>query len=153
MTVFQNILNDLKLNKISYLLETIETSDFRKKVDAYNKLQKMKICEEAGHIIIERVSSLKQKSNDEFNIELSLLSLLFKNYYDSYSQHLIEIFENLNTDTKYEILNILANSNEPSELVLYRTLVYGYYKELKNISVGNISSNKYNYELIFPELY
>lgn len=151
--MFKNIFNDLKLNRISYLLETIETDNFRKKVDAYNKLQKMKLNEEAGHLIIEKVSSLKQKNNDEFNIELSLLSLIFKNYYDSYSYHLIEIFKKLNTDTKYEILNILANSNDPSELVLYRTLVYDYYKELKNIPIGNISSNKDNYELLFPELY
>lgn len=151
--MFKNILKDLKFNRISYLLEVIETGNFRKKVDTYNKLQKMKINEESGHIIIDKVSSLKQKSSDDFNIELSLLSLLFKNYYDSYSLHLIEIFKKLNTDTKYEILNILSSSNEPSEIVLYRSLVLNYYEELKNIPIGNISSNKDNYELIFPELF
>ena len=151
--MFKNIFNDLKLNKISYLLEVIETGEFRKKVDAYNKLQKIKLSEEAGHIIIDKATSLKQKDNEEFNIELSLLSLVFKNYYDSYSSHLLEIFKNLNTDTKYEIINILANSSEPSEIILYRTLVLNYYKELKSIPIGNISFDKDNYELIFPELY
>ena len=153
MTVFKNIFNDLKLNRISYLLEVIETSDFKKKVDAYNKLSKMKISEEAGHIIIDKAVSLKQNNTDDLNTELSLLSLIFKKYYDSYSFHLIEIFKKLNTNTKYEILNILANSNEPSELVLYRTLICNYYKELDNYPIGNIAKNKDNYELVFPEIY
>ena len=151
--MFKNIFNDLKLNRISYLLEVIETSDFKKKVDAYNKLSKMKISEEAGHIIIDKAVSLKQNNTDDLNTELSLLSLIFKKYYDSYSFHLIEIFKKLNTNTKYEILNILANSNEPSELVLYRTLICNYYKELDNYPIGNIAKNKDNYELVFPEIY
>ena len=151
--MFKNILYELKLNKISYLLEVIETQNFKQKVDAYNKLQKIKIDEETGHYILDEVDSLKQNSNEEFNIELSLLSLLFKDYYDSYSFHLIKIFKKLNTDTKYEILSILANSDEPSELVLYRILICNHYKELKNIPIGNISSNKANYELLFPELF
>ena len=151
--MFKNIFNDLKLNRISYLLEVIETGDFKKKVDAFNKLNKMKIDEEAGHIIIDKAVSLRENSNDDFNIELSLLSLIFKKYYDSYSFHLIEIFKKLNTNVKYEILNLLANSNEPTELVLYRTLISNYYKELENYPIGTISKNKENYELVFPELY
>lgn len=151
--MFKNFLNDIKLNKISYLLEVIETAEFRKKVDAYNKLRKKKLSEEAGHIIIDKVVSLKKKDKDDFNVEISLLTLLFKNYYDSYSDHLFEIFKKLNTDTKYELLNLLSTSNEPTELILYRRIVCNYYKELDNYPIGNISINKDNYELLFPELY
>ena len=108
MTVFKNILNDLKLNRISYLLEVIETDEFKKKVDAFNKLKKIKIDEDAGHLIIDKVSSLKKNNPDNFNTSISLLSLLFNNYYDSYSNHLTEIFKDLNTETKYELLNLLS---------------------------------------------
>ena len=153
MTVFKNIFNDLKLNRISYLLEVIETSNFKNKVDAYNKLRKIKLNEESGHLIIDKVSSLKQKDTDNFNIEISLLSLIFNNYYDSYSEHLFQIYKKLNIDTKHEILNILSNSNDPSELILYRILILNFYKELNEYPVGNIASNKENYELLFPELY
>lgn len=153
MTVFKNFLSDLKLNKISYLLEVIETGEFKKKVDAYNRLKKMKISEEAGHNIIDKAVSLKNGKNDDFNLEAALLSLIFENFYDSYSFHLLEVYKKLNIDSKQEILNILSNSNDPSQLVLYRTLISNYYKELKNFPIGNISSNKDNYELVFPELY
>ena len=151
--MFKNILNDLKLNRISYLLEVIEKGEFKKKVDAYNKIRKMKINEDAGHIIIDKVMSLKHNSISNFNEDISLLSLLFNNYYDSYSNHLIEAFKDLNTDTKYDLLNILANSTEPSEIILYRILICNYYKEMSNYPIGIINSNPDNYELIFPELY
>ena len=151
--MFKNILNDLKLNRISYLLEVIETDEFKKKVDAFNKLKKIKIDEDAGHLIIDKVSSLKKNNPDNFNTSISLLSLLFNNYYDSYSNHLTEIFKDLNTETKYELLNLLSLSNEPSAIILYRVLICNYYKELNNYPIGNLALNKDNYELLFPELY
>ncbi len=151
--MFKNFINDIKLNKISYLLEVIETAEFKKKVDAYNKLRKKKLNEEAGHIIIDKVASIKSKYIDEFNIDISLLTLLFNNYYDSYSDHLFEIFKDLNTDTKYELLNLLSTSNEPTELILYRRIICNYYDDLDNYPIGNISINKDNYSLLFPELY
>ena len=151
--MFKNFLNDLKLNRISYLLEVIETSEFRKKVDAYNKLRKINIDEESGHMIIDKVASLKKNNKDDFNAEISLLSLLFKKYYDSYSLHLAEIFKDLKKDTKNELLNLLSVSNEPSACILYRILIVNNYKDLDNYPIGNLSLNKDNYELLFPELY
>ena len=151
--MFKNIVNDLKLNKISYLLEVIEKGNFKEKVDAYNKLKKIKINEEAGHLIIDKVMSLKHNNKDNFDIDISLLSLLFTKYYDSYSEHLFIAFKDLHIDAKHELLNILSNSNEPSEIILYRTLLFNYYKELDYYPIGNISSNEDNYELLFPELY
>ena len=155
MTVFKNIFNDLKLNRISYLLEVIETGNFKNKIDAYNKLKKIKIDENSGHLIIDKVMSLKHNDNDNdsFNTEISLLSLIFKNYYDSYSEHLYDAFKDLNTDTRLDILDLLANSNEVSEIILYRSLIFSYCKDLNDYPIGNISSNKDNYELIFPELF
>ena len=151
--MFKNVLNDLKLNRISYLLEVIETQNFKQKVDAYNKLRKIKLNEDDGHFIIDKVTTIKHSNKDDFNVEISLLSLVFKNYYDSYSDHILEIFKKLNTNTKYELLNILANSNDPSELILYRILLTNYYKEFNNYPLGTIATNKDNYDLIFPELY
>jgi hypothetical protein len=151
--MFKNIFNDLKLNRISYLLEIIEKQNFKQKVDAYNKLRKIKINEESGHLIIDKVMSLKHKDIDNFNADISLLSLLFTNYYDSYSEHLYEVFNKLTDDSKTEFLNILANSNEPSVIILYRTLIYTNYKKLDNYPIGTLNKNKYNYELLFPELY
>lgn len=153
MTVFKNVLNDLKLNRISYLLEVIETQNFKQKVDAYNKLRKIKLNEEDGHFIIDKAVTIKHSNIDDFNVEISLLSLVFKNYYDSYSDHILDIFKKLNTNTKYELLNILANSNDPSQLILYRIIIANYYKEFNNYPLGTIATNKDNYELIFPELY
>ena len=150
--MFKNFFYDLKLNRISYLLETIEKNNFKKKVDAYNKLKKIKIDEEIGHFIIDYVGNLKY-NNDNIDTHISLLNLLFVNYYDSYSTHLLEIYKKLNTETKYELLNILANSNDPSELILYRIILFNYYKEFNTYPIGNIASNPNNYELIFPELY
>ena len=151
--MFKNIFNDLKLNRISYLLEIIEKQNFKQKVDAYNRLRKIKINEESGHLIIDKVMSLKHKDIDNFNADISLLSLLFTNYYDSYSEHLYEVFNKLTDDSKTEFLNILANSNEPSVIILYRTLIYTNYKKLDNYPIGTLNKNKYNYELLFPELY
>lgn len=151
--VFKNVFNELKLNKISYLLEIIETSNFKNKVDAYNKLRKIKLNEEAGHLIIDKVISLKHNNKDDFNTDISLLSLVFNNYYDSYAEHLYEAFKKLNKEDRTELLNILANSSEPSQIILYRTLIYTYYKELDNYPIGNLGSDKDNYELLFPELY
>ena len=151
--MFKNVLNDLKLNRISYLLEVIETQNFKQKVDAYNKLRKIKLNEDDGHFIIDKAVTIKHDNIDDFNVEISLLSLVFKNYYDSYSDHILEIFKKLNTNTKYELLNILSNSNDPSQLILYRIILANYYKEFNNYPIGTIATNKDNYDLVFPELY
>ena len=151
--VFKGIFYELKLNRISYLLEVIETGIFKQKVDAYNKLRKIKLDEESGHLIIDTVMNLKHDKKDNFNADISLLSLLFTNYYDSYFNHLYDAFKTLNNNSKLEFLNILSNSDEPSQIILYRTLVYSYYKELDNYPIGILATKSNNYELLFPELY
>ena len=148
-----NFFRNLKFNKLSYLLEVIELRDIKQKIKAYNKIRKMNLTEEMGLLILDRIELLHDDKYTDFNITISLISLLFKNYYPSYSDKILKIYPKLTLEDKKEILNILSVTENEDVTILYRDLLSKYYSELDNIPIGNLSVNKGNYSLLFPELY
>ena len=150
--MLKNFIDELKLNRISYLLEIIEVRDIKSKIKAYNKIRKMKITKEAGLLIINRCDYLQNNSLD-FNITISLLSLLFKEYHKEYSPFLIDLFDKLSNENRYEILNLSIDSNNKDALILYKDLILKYGKELIDIPISYVELNKDNYEILFPALF
>ena len=151
--MIKNLIESMKLSKLSYLLEIIRVRDFKSKIKAFNKIRKMKITKEMGLLILEETNFEHQNTYSDFNISLSLISLLFVNYYDEYSSKLEEIYPKLTLDSKYEVLNLLANSKRVSAIKLYTKLVVKYGKELNDFPIGTLSSDRNNYSLLFPDLF
>lgn len=150
--MIKNFLESLKLSKLSYLLEVIEVRDFKNKIVALNKIQKMKITKEMGSIILDAAEKEYKNSLPDFDIKLSLLSLLFKNYYSEYSDRIKNIYKDLEINSKYDLLLLLANSNNDDAIILYKELILKHGKELEDIPIGNLSTKKSNYDLLFPDI-
>lgn len=151
--MLNNIFNNLKFNRLSYLLEVIELRDFKSKIKAYNKIRKMNITEDMGHLILDKIDYIHEENYSDINITISLISLIFKNYYPSYSEKIFNLYPKLSLENKNELLNILSVTDNDEVILLYRNIVSKYYTELDNIPIGNLSVNKGNYVLLFPELY
>lgn len=148
-----NFFRNIKFNKLSYLLEVIELRDIKQKIKAYNKIRKMNLTEEMGHQILDKIELLHDDNYSEFNITISLISLIFKNYYSSYSEKILKLYPKLSLEDKKEILSILSITENEDVTILYRDILSKYYSELDNIPIGNLSVNKGNYSILFPELY
>lgn len=151
--MIKKFINNIKLSRLSYLLEIIEVRDFKSKIKAYNKIRQMKITKEMGLLILDAINFDHPDTYSDFNISLSLLSLLFDEYHDEYSENLRSIYKKLTIDSKYEILSLLASCSKRSAVELYRDLVIKYGKELDDIPIGTLSLNKDNYDILFPELF
>ena len=151
--MMRNFIETIKLSRLSYLLEVIEVGDFRSKINAYNKIRKMKITKDMGLLILNETDFEHHNSYSDFNISLSLISLLFDDYYDEYSEKLKEIYPKLTLESKYEVLNLLASSDVISAITLYKELILKYGKELNEIPIGNLSSSIEKYDLLFPDLF
>ena len=149
----KNFIHSIKLSRLSYLLEVIEVGDFRSKINAYNKIRKMKITKDMGLQILNETDFEHHNTYSDFNISLSLISLLFDDYYDEYSEKLSEIYPKLTLESKYEVLNLLASSDNVSAITLYKDLVLKYGKELNDIPIGTLSSSNEKYSLLFPDLF
>lgn len=150
--MFKNFLESLKLSKLSYLLEVVELRDFKSKIVALNKIQKMKITKEMGLIILDAAEKDHKNNIPDFDIRLSLISLLFKNYYSDYSDRIKKIYPSLEKNSKYDLLLLLANSNNDDAVILYKELILKYGKELDDIPIGSLSTKKSNYDLLFPDI-
>ena len=150
--MFKNFLESLKLSKLSYLLEVVELRDFKSKIVALNKIQKMKITKEMGLIILDAAEKDHKNNIPDFDIRLSLISLLFINYYSDYSDWIKKIYPSLEKNSKYDLLLLLANSNNDDAVILYKELILKYGKELDDIPIGSLSTKKSNYDLLFPDI-
>ena len=51
--IMKELIEEIKLNKIAYLLEIMERKDFDSKVKAFDKISKMKITPNIGIYLIE----------------------------------------------------------------------------------------------------
>ena len=60
--MLNNIFNNLKFNRLSYLLEVIELRDFKSKIKAYNKIRKMNITEDMGHLILDKIDYIHEEN-------------------------------------------------------------------------------------------
>lgn len=150
--MIKNFIESLKLSKLSYLLEVIEVRDFKSKIVALNKIQKMKINKEMGSLILDAAEKEYKNNLPDFDIKLSLLSLLFKDYYKDYSERIRKIYPDLEKSSKYDLLLLLANSNNDDAITLYKELLIKYGKELEDIPIGSLSTKKSNYDLLFPDI-
>ena len=68
-----NFINNIKLNRLSYLLEVIEVRDFKSKINAYNKIKRMKITKEMGLLILDDSNFAHENNYSDGNISLYLI--------------------------------------------------------------------------------
>ena len=151
--MIKNFIMDIKLSRLSYLLEVIEVRDFRSKIKAYNKIRKMKLTKEMGELILRKITPEKLNTTNEVNIYLSLLALVVSVYESSYETKVIELFKDLTVDSKYEILNILSFNENTDSIMIYKKLLLKYYDGSYELPIGTISNNINNYKLLFPDLF
>ena len=119
--MIKDFLKELKLSRLSYLLETIEVRDFRSKIKAFNKIRKMKLDEDSVKLILKSIKPEEIDLNGEVNISLSLLALILNdiNFKGEYSQEIDDIFKKLtNNESKYEILNMLSLCQNEDAIIL-----------------------------------
>ncbi len=154
--MIKNFIKDIKLSRLSYLLETIEVRDFRSKIKAFNKIKQMKLDNDCVSLILNSIKPEDVDLNGEINISLSLLSLIINDkYYNAEFEDSIEdIFKKLtNNDSKYEILSMLSMCTSSDAILLYKKLLLKYCTNLETIPIGTLSSNGENYSLLFPDLF
>ena len=150
--MIKKFLNEVKMSRLSYLLEIIEVRDFKSKLKALNSIRKMKIDRDSGLMILDKIT-VKSISLDDSNIYLSLLSILINNFYIDYAPKIETLFINLSDDSKYDILNILSLSKKEDSVYFYRDLVTKYYDGSFDLPIGTLSTINTNYYILFPELF
>ena len=151
--VFKDIIEDIKLSKLSYLLETILLRKMNEKIKAFNKIKKMKITKEMGLKILEYSVKKYDSKIGEETFCLPLISLCLENYYDEYDEKIKEIFDKLDKNNKTKVLTIISFIDKESAVKLYAYLVLKYFKDEEHLPFGTLSNNEANYEYLFPELY
>ena len=151
--MFKDIIEDIKLSKLSYLLETILLRKMNEKIRAFNKIKKMKITKEMGLKILEYSVKKYDSKIGEETFCLPLISLCLENYYDEYAEKIKEIFDKLDKNNKTKVLTIISFIDKESAVRLYSYLVLKYFKDEEHLPFGTLSNNEENYEYLFPELY
>lgn len=148
------LLEDIRLNKIAYILEKIEKeNDPVKKVNLFKKIEKYKITKKIGLFLIEN-STRNYNFNDEYGgISSSLIELCFKDYFIEYNDKIEEVFGNLNEEAQDRVLVLLTTVNDNSAIKLYTNLVIKYYKNRNIIPIGDLTNKPLYYPYLFPKLY
>lgn len=151
--MIREMIEDLKLHKVSYLVEIMQKKDFDKKIVALNKISKMKITKNIGLFLIDS-SKYDYGINDKNGgISSELMSLCFKNYYDEYTVAIKKVFDKLDDDAKNRVVFLLSSIDNENALKLYVELVLKYYKNSNFIPVSNLFERSYLYDILFPKLY
>ena len=99
----KNFIKDIKLSRLSYLLEIVEVRDFRSKIKAFNKIKQMKLDSDGVKLILDSIKPEEVDLNGDINISLSLLSLILTdvNYTAECDKQVEDIFKKLtNNDSK-----------------------------------------------------
>ena len=149
----RELLEDIKLSKISYLVEKLEKRNLNEKLKTFKTLEKQKITKRIGLYLIEN-STRDFGVNDEFGgINSSLIELCFKEYYVEYNDAIREVFKDLPEKTQDRVLNLLTTRFELESLQLYTELVLKYYKNRENIPIGELVNKPLAYPYVFPDLF
>ena len=149
----KELLEDIKLSKVSYLVEKLEKRDFNEKLRTFRKLEKMNITKKIGLYLIENSTREFEVVDDFGGINSSLIELCFKNYYEEYNDAIREIFKDLPVKAQDRVLNLLTTRFTKDTLDLYVDLVLQYYKERENIPIGDLINKPLAYPYLFPKLY
>lgn len=151
--MFKNIIEDIKMSKMLYLLEIIKTKDLNDKIKAFKKLDKMKISKEMGLEILECATYDYGVDDGNGGINSSLISLCMKDYHKEYSDKIKKIFKLLNEDCQNKVVFLLSSIDNEYALDLYVDLILKYYKDSNFIPISNLYERVNSYKLLFPKLF
>ena len=149
----KELIEELKLNKVAYLLEIIEKKDFDSKISAYKKLEKIKITKNIGIFLIQNSAKEYGINDNNGGINSSILSLCFKNYYDEYTTEISKVFKYLKPSVQNKVVFFLSTLENESALKLYVDLILKYYKDSDFIPISNLFERPNLYSVLFPKLY
>ena len=152
--MFNKLKDNINLTRASLCLEKITTGNYKQKVKAYDKSKKIPITKEIGLRIIE--NSTKEYSDEfkDMNINSMLLLLLFNNFNKDFCDELNNIFDDLEENTKLDLLSYLADSDNIDAILLWKYFViYRFDTDNNKIPIGKLGNNKENYDILFPDLY
>ena len=149
----KELLEDIKLSRVAYLLEKIEKKETDEKIKAFKKLEKMKITKKIGLFLIE--NSIRDYGlYDEFGgVNSSIIELCFKKYYYEYNSAIEKAFKNLSKEAQNRVLILLTTIDDNNTLNLYVELILKYYKDREIIPIGNLTDKPLLYPYLFPKLY
>ena len=150
--MIKEMIEDLKLHRVSYLVEIMQKGDFDKKIDALKKISKIKITKNIGLFLIDSSKYDYGINDNNGGISSELISLCFKNYYDEYTNAIKKVFDRLDEDSKNRVVFLLSSIDNESALQLYVDLVLKNYKDSKFIPVSNLFERPYLYTFLFPKL-
>lgn len=149
----KEVAEEIKLNRLAYLLEIIEKKDFESKLKAFKKISKMKITKNMGLLIISSLNKDFGLNDESGGINSSLLELCIKNYYEEYSSEIKKLYTKVNDDFKNKIVYLLTTIDNGSALDLYVDLVLKDYKDKEFIPISNLFERPNVYNYLFPKLY
>lgn len=147
------IVEELKLHRVSYLLEIMQKGDLNSKIDALSKIEKMKITKNIGLLLIDAAKYDYKVNDNNGGIGAALISLCFKNYYDEYTKAIKSIFNKLSVDAQNRVVFLLSSIDNESSLRLYVDLVLKYYKDSDFIPISNLFERPNLYSILFPKLF
>ena len=148
----KELIEELKLNRVAYLLEIIEKKDFDSKISAYKKLEKIKITKNIGIFLIQNSAKEFGINDNNGGINSSILSLCF-NYYDEYTNEISKIFKYLKPSVQNKVVFFLSTLENENALKLYVDLILKYYKDSDFIPISNLFEKPNLYNVLFPKLY
>jgi hypothetical protein len=151
--MIRDIIEEIKLKKVSNLIEIIQLKDINSKIEAFNKLEKMKITKEIGLFLIESAKFDYGIKDGNGGINGSLISLCFKEYYDEYTPEFKKLYKYLDDDAKNKLVYLLSTTDNESALKLYVDLVIKNYSESDFIPISNLYERAYLYDILFPKLF
>ena len=149
----KELIEELKLNRVAYLLEIMEKKDFDSKINALKKLEKMKITPNVGLFLIQNSTKNYGVNDNNGGLNASILSLCFKNYYDVYTDAIEKVYKNLLPNVQNKVVYLLTTVDSESALKLYVDLVLKNYKNSDFIPISNLFERPYLYDYLFPKLY
>ena len=151
--MIKKIMEDIKLHRVSYLIEKIEKRDFNTKIEAFRKIEKMKITKNIGLFLIDASKRDYNVNDNNGGINSSLISLCFKNYYDEYSKAIDKVFKYLKPDAQNRVVFLLSSIDNESALKLYVDLILKYYNNSNFIPISNLFERPHLYNILFPKLF
>ena len=149
----KELIEELKLNRVAYLLEIMEKKDFDSKINALKKLEKMKITPNVGLFLIQNSTKNYGVNDNNGGLNALILSLCFKNYYDVYTDAIEKVYKNLLPNVQNKVVYLLTTVDSESALKLYVDLVLKNYKNSDFIPISNLFERPYLYDYLFPKLY